>query len=250
MYFERGIDFDRTRKVKPFPSPEENAMAPPEQPNPKVFISYSHDSPEHRQRVLTLAERLRDDGVDAQLDQYVSGTPQEGWPRWMLNQLDWANFVLVVCTDTYYHRFRGHEEPGRGKGVDWEGNIISVEIYNRKSRTTKFVPVLFNPQDETFIPEPLGGQNRYVLDSEESYDALYAFLVGQAGVLARKLGQLKTLPRKEVEPLRWVLRSKSDARGRCAWSWRLRYAGRCTRGRQTRGYDSGSSGGVSGGHHN
>jgi hypothetical protein len=80
---------------------------------PKILISYSHDSPEHEERVLALAERLRKDGVDAQIDQYVAGTPLEGWPRWMLNQLDWAEFVRVVCTETYYRRFRGHEEPGK-----------------------------------------------------------------------------------------------------------------------------------------
>jgi WD40 repeat protein len=38
----------------------------PSQP-PRVFISYSHDSPEHAQHVLELAERLRKDGIDAQL---------------------------------------------------------------------------------------------------------------------------------------------------------------------------------------
>jgi hypothetical protein len=59
---------------------------------PKIFISYSHDSPEHAQHVLELAERLRKDGFDAQIDQYVAGTPVEAWPRWMLNQLDWADF--------------------------------------------------------------------------------------------------------------------------------------------------------------
>ena len=52
---------------------------------PKVFISYSHDSPEHAQHVLELAERLRKDGVDAQIDQYIAGTPAGGWPRWMLH---------------------------------------------------------------------------------------------------------------------------------------------------------------------
>jgi hypothetical protein len=67
---------------------------------PKVFISYSHDSPEHAQHVLELAERLRADGVDAQLDQYVAGTPARGWPRWMEDQLDSAEFVLVICTET------------------------------------------------------------------------------------------------------------------------------------------------------
>jgi hypothetical protein len=57
-----------------------------------VFISYSHDSDEHRARVLGLSERLRSDGIETMLDQYVNGAPLEGWPRWMLNQLDAASF--------------------------------------------------------------------------------------------------------------------------------------------------------------
>jgi len=65
----------------------------------KVFISYSHDSDVHRKRVLALAERLRKDGIEAQLDQYVAGTPTEGWPRWMRNQLEQADFILLVCKD-------------------------------------------------------------------------------------------------------------------------------------------------------
>ncbi len=50
-----------------------------------VFISYSHDSGEHRKQVLGLSERLRRDGIETILDQYVNGTPEEGWPRWMMN---------------------------------------------------------------------------------------------------------------------------------------------------------------------
>ena len=92
---------------------------------PAVFISYSHDSAEHRQRVLELSEHLRADGIETLLDQYVNGSPSEGWPRWMLDQLDAAQYVLVVCTETYYRHFRGHEVPGKGKGVDWEGALIT-----------------------------------------------------------------------------------------------------------------------------
>jgi hypothetical protein len=66
-----------------------------------VFISYSHDSDEHRKQVLALSERLRLDGIETLLDQYVNGTPPEGWPRWMMNQLDAADYVLVICTETY-----------------------------------------------------------------------------------------------------------------------------------------------------
>ena len=97
--------------------------------------------------MLGLSERLRGDGIETSLDRYVSGTPEQGWPRWMLDELDWAQYVLVVCTATYYRRFRGHETPGVGKGVDWEGALITQEIYDARSATTKFVPVLFDAGD-------------------------------------------------------------------------------------------------------
>ena len=38
--------------------------------HPKVFISYSHDNEEHRQRVLGLSERLRADGFETMIDRY------------------------------------------------------------------------------------------------------------------------------------------------------------------------------------
>ncbi|HEX6861774.1 MAG TPA: SEFIR domain-containing protein, partial [Thermoanaerobaculia bacterium] len=153
-----------------------------------VFISYSHDSAEHRERVLGLSERLRKDGIDTRLDQYVAGTPPEMWPRWMLDRLEEADFVLVVCTKTYFRRFRGHEEPGKGKGVDWEGAMIIQEIYDARSRTRKFVPVLFAPEEERHIPEPLRGHTFYTLTSEASYRALRDFLLDQAGVEPGPLG--------------------------------------------------------------
>jgi len=159
-----------------------------------------------------LAERLRKDGVDAQLDQYVAGTPPEGWPRWMLDRLDWAEFVLVVCTETYYRRFRGHEEPGKGKGADWEGNLITLVIYHAKSRTSKFVPVFFDGPDNQLIPEPVSGHTHYLLDSEDNYDKLYAFLVGQAGITPGELGSLRTLARNPVEPLRFDVSDTSTRR--------------------------------------
>src|SRR4029077_14705539 len=173
------------------------AMAPSP---PRVFISYSHDSTEHKELVLRFAQRLRKDGVDAQIDQFVGGRPMEGWPRWMLDKLDWAEFVLLICTETYYRRFRGHEVPGRGRGVDWEGQLITLEIYNAKSHAAKFAPVIFGSKDREFSPEPLS-DHVCCLDSEDSYQELYGFLTGQAGVPLPELGLVKKLSSKEVEPL-------------------------------------------------
>jgi hypothetical protein len=44
--------------------------------HPTALISYSHDSPEHEQRVLDLSNRLRARGIDAlvdQIDGHVNG---------------------------------------------------------------------------------------------------------------------------------------------------------------------------------
>ena len=54
----------------------------------KVFISYSHDSDAHRQRVLALSDQLREDSVDCYIDQYLNGWPAEGWQRWMEKQIE------------------------------------------------------------------------------------------------------------------------------------------------------------------
>ncbi len=167
-----------------------------------VFISYSHDSDAHRERVLGLSERLRADGIGTILDRYVEkGSPPEGWPRWMTNSLNAATHVLCVCTDTYYRRFLGLEVPGQGKGVDWEGALVSQALYDARSRTSKFIPVLFDRADEPRIPDPLRGQTRYVLDSEQNYQALYDALLDQSGVEPGAVGELKRKPRATGQPL-------------------------------------------------
>jgi hypothetical protein len=56
----------------------------------KVFISYSHDSPEHVKRVLDLADALRHGGLEVILDQYVHPAPDEGWPPWKSATTAWG----------------------------------------------------------------------------------------------------------------------------------------------------------------
>ena len=127
----------------------------------KVFISYSHDSPEHAQRVLDLADALRHGGLEVVLDQYVHPAPDEGWPLWMETRLDEANFVLMVCTETYRRRVMGQEQPGKGLGVRWEGRLIYNRIYNDKPSGSRFIPVLFEGGEPAHIPNPVQGHTYY-----------------------------------------------------------------------------------------
>jgi len=111
-------------------------------PSPKVFISYSHDSPAHAERVRALADRLRSEGVDCTIDQYVEAPP-EPWPQWMERQLEEADFVLVVFTATYLRRATGKQRPGTGHGVRFESALIVQDLYDAAMGNKKFIPVLF-----------------------------------------------------------------------------------------------------------
>jgi tetratricopeptide (TPR) repeat protein len=157
--------------------------------NPTVFISYSHDSPEHSDRVLELSNRLRGDGINCTIDQYEV-SPAEGWPKWMDRQLANSNFVLVVCTETYHRRVMGEEEKGKGLGVKWESTISYQSIYDADSANTRFIPIFFESGKTEFIPQPMKGATYYLLPQQ--YEGLYRRLTNQPKVLKPELGSLKT----------------------------------------------------------
>jgi nucleoside phosphorylase len=160
---------------------------------PKVFISYSHDSQEHIKQVLELSDRLRGDGIDADIDQY-NPAPSKGWPRWMLDRVEWANFVLIICSEEYDRRFRGNETYGKGKGATWEGGVIVNELYNCQGQNSKFIPITLNSEDSNFIPSPFRGATYYRLQSDDGYELLYRRLTNQPEITKPNLGALQTLP--------------------------------------------------------
>jgi len=133
----------------------------------KVFISYSHDTPEHNRLVLQLANALRAQGVDAELDQYHV-RPERGWPRWCEEQLRPENsaFVLVICTATYRQRVEGKTPADEGRGVFWEGGVIYNCLYKEKGNK-RFIPILLPGTEEDDIPVPLQGDTRYYLKAFE-----------------------------------------------------------------------------------
>lgn len=160
---------------------------------PKVFISYSHDSSEHDNRVLALSNRLRREGVNVIIDQYEA-SPPEGWPRWMDRNIRDSDFVIVICTETYYNRVIGKSEPGKGRGVKWESTLTFQYIYDVDTENTRFIPVLFEPDQVKYIPTPLRGATHYCIDTDQGYESLYRRLTNQPLVEIPDLGKLLELP--------------------------------------------------------
>ncbi len=164
--------------------------------SPKVFISYSWDSPEHMDSVLALADRLRSDGIDCSLDQYEV-SPPESWSLWMERQIQEADFVLMICTETYKRRVEGEESPGKGQGVRWEGHLSYQDLYNAGTLNTKIIPVLLESGKLEHIPKLLRSTTYYLAHTEEGYEALYRRLTNQPRTRKPELGKLKELPPRD-----------------------------------------------------
>lgn len=143
--------------------------------------------------MLGLADRLRADGIDTEIDQY-NAAPPEGWPLWCERQIGAADVVMMVCTETYHRRVSGDEERGKGLGVVWEAQIIRQLLYDAGAVSNKFVPVLFSDASPEQIPTPIKGWTRYVIDTEDGYEELYRRLTGQPRLLRPALGTIRALP--------------------------------------------------------
>ena len=160
----------------------------------------SVDSPEHTQRVRALADRLRSDGIEAWIDQYVQD-PDEGWIRWMRSQVQHADRVLLVFTETYQRRFEGDEERGKGLGATFEGVIVTQALYESGGRNAKFRPVILREGDERFIPLELRRFNRYIVDTRKNYEALLRWLYEAPLIVAPIVGVKPHLPPKPASEL-------------------------------------------------
>ncbi|MFI0400008.1 MAG: SEFIR domain-containing protein [Thiolinea sp.] len=157
----------------------------------KIFISYSHDSEMHREFVRGISDRLRQEGLDCLIDQYINGFPPEGWQCWMENQIEAADFVLLVCTEAYLRRYRGQETDG-GCGVTFEGVVISQTLYDHYCLNSKFIPLIPTHGSLDHVPLTLKPYSTYCLPSD--YEKLYRVLTGQAEYIAPPLGAIRSMP--------------------------------------------------------
>lgn len=102
---------------------------------PKVFISYSHDSLEHKKWVNELGTRLRNNGIDAILDQWEL-QPGDDLPHFMETHLENADRILMICTDIYVLK----ANKGQG-GVGYEKMIITSNLI-KNIDANKVIPII------------------------------------------------------------------------------------------------------------
>lgn len=116
---------------------------------PLVFISYSHDSEEHKAWVRQLAADLRSNGIDAILDQWEL-SPGQDVSAFMQDGITKSDRVVMVCSSAYVTKADG----GLG-GVGYERLVVTGELVANID-TKKFLPLLRGNPGTPKTPAYLG----------------------------------------------------------------------------------------------
>lgn len=162
----------------------------------KVFISYAHESEILSNNVLELSNYLRIQGIDSEIDQYEE-SPPEGWPKWMMRQVQEADYVLIVCSKLFYERSNDFSQSDDGLGVKWETSLILQQLYTMSTNNKKFIPIIFEKSDSSFIPLPLQPYTYYSVSDLSTKEKLRKRLLGISISARPELGEIAEETKEE-----------------------------------------------------
>jgi hypothetical protein len=139
-------------------------------PNLTTFISYAWESDELKTWVKYLATQLRENGIDAKLDQWEV-VPGDQMPYFMEKSVRENPYVLIICTPKY--KMKSENRIG---GVGYEGDIMTAEVL-QNSNHRKFIPILKSGTKETGIPSWLQGKYFIDLSNEQHFEKNFEDLI-------------------------------------------------------------------------
>jgi hypothetical protein len=136
-------------------STEQDATTPAGSDNvaPRVFVSYSHDSPQHKELVREFSTFLRSEaGVDVRLDTWDDDKRRD-WSLWAIEQLTKADFVLVIASPAYKRRADGTAAADEGRGAQFEAAIIRNGLTrDLHGETRRILPVILPGRSVDEVP--------------------------------------------------------------------------------------------------
>lgn len=132
---------------------------------PRLFVSYSHDSIEHKKWVFDLAWRLRAEfGIDVLLDVWDVNLGGD-LPRFM-EGIAQSDKVLMVCSSSYV----GKCEEALGGGVAYEKMLVTPKIL-RDVYGNIVIPLIRN-NDTAIMPVFIAGKRFIDFRDDTKYESL------------------------------------------------------------------------------
>ncbi len=145
---------------------------------PSVFVSYSHDSKNHKTWVLQLATRLRHNGVNAILDQWNLSLGKDV-AEFIERGLSESDRVLCICSENYVRKATSTEG-----GVGYEKQIMTAKIMADLG-ADYVIPVIRDNTNTDLAPTPTFLMGRFYVDFrddlryEEKYEELLRSLLDE-----------------------------------------------------------------------
>lgn len=137
---------------------------------PQVFISYSHDSDEHKNWIIQLSTRLRSNGVDVILDAWNTKLGSD-LASFMEHGLSKSQRVICVCSDNYLNK----ANVGKG-GAGYEKQIMTSELIIDQN-TNWIIPLIINNSSDKKLPTFLGTRKYISFEDPKLYEAKYEKLL-------------------------------------------------------------------------
>lgn len=146
-WFVTRLDDELAAAEVPCEQPE-----PARQTGPDVFISYIHDSEQHKEDVRAFAGLLRDHGVNVHLDAYYPDVRRD-WYEWMLNRVPNADYVVVVASPMCRIVGDSAGDPARNLGGRSEMGLLRELLHSDRPRwTRRMLPVVLPGRSVDDIP--------------------------------------------------------------------------------------------------
>ncbi|MGQ0837801.1 SEFIR domain-containing protein [Actinokineospora sp.] len=135
---------------------------------PRVFITYAHESPEHKEQVRRFATFLREQiGLDVHFDRWYDNKRRD-WSAWAIDHLTNADFILVIASPAYKRRADGTAAPDEGRGSQFEAAMIRDNLTkNLRRETERVLPVVLPGRSIEDIPTFLNGYSTTRFHVEE-----------------------------------------------------------------------------------
>ena len=140
---------------------------------PKIFFSYSWTSKEYQESIISLAERMRHDGIDVKLDVWdlKEGQDKFAYMEQCVSD-DSIDKVLILSNRLY-----AEKADKRKDGVGHETTIISAEVYEDADQH-KFIPVVMERDEKGSECLPAYLKSRIYRDlSGDNYESEYEALI-------------------------------------------------------------------------
>lgn len=201
---------------------------------PRVFISYAHDSVEHKREVLQLAEYLRvHEGLDVRLDRWDDHI-RRSWAFWAETELLSADYTLVIASPHYRRRAAGETPPSDGRGVKYEILFLREQMTkDLDDATRRILPVVLAGREIEDVPaflQPYSTTRYHVNSIDEAGVAELVSAITGIGEVRRPergvwRGATRTAPRpgqQVLAGLTWVANSPDTTAGE-AWIDGVRY---------------------------